>query len=367
MSILFIAFCLIVPLLLMQLEKSVKIIAWIGPVMLCYAIGLIIGNQNIFQIEQAIPKQISELSIPIAIPLLLFSANFGKWFKHAPKAVLSFLCCIIAVCIAVSISYLLLGTTINNVAEISGMLVAVYTGGTPNLAAIGLALEVPDETFVALNTIDTVLSGLYLLFILSIAPKLLAMFLPYYQSTSLLKSHQKVAAKFNYKSAAISLVLSILLLGFLVGLSFVFWSKIQALFIIIALSIGGMGLSFHKKVNALSESYRVGEYFILVFCLAIGTLSNFSQMLSNSSNLFAYTALVMLLSIAIHYLLAFVFKIDYQTVLVTSVAAIFGPAFVGMVATKFNNKDLVLTGITTGIVGYAVANLVGLLMAHLLA
>ena len=58
------------------------------------------------------------------------------------------------------------------------MLVGVYTGGTPNLAAVGKALGVSNETFVMVNAADVLVSAPYFLFLITIGPRVFARFLP---------------------------------------------------------------------------------------------------------------------------------------------------------------------------------------------
>lgn len=65
--------------------------------------------------------------------------------------------------------------------------------------------------------------------------------------------------------------------------------------------------------------------------------------------------------------MASLFRIDADTVLITSTAAIFGPAFVGQVAVALRNKEVVLSGIITGLVGYAVGNYLGIFIAYLVS
>jgi uncharacterized membrane protein len=49
------------------------------------------------------------------------------------------------------------------------------------------------------------------------------------------------------------------------------------------------------------------------------------------------------------------------------VAGIYGPAFVGPMAVALNNKSLIISGLTTGIVGYALGNYLGLSFYYLLS
>jgi uncharacterized membrane protein len=60
------------------------------------------------------------------------------------------------------------------------------------------------------------------------------------------------------------------------------------------------------------------------------------------------------------------FKIDRDTVMVTSAALVCSPPFVPAVAGALKNKEIVFSGITVGIIGYAIGNYLGLIMAELL-
>jgi uncharacterized membrane protein len=62
--------------------------------------------------------------------------------------------------------------------KISGMLVGVYTGGTPNLASLQLALEVDPSTYVMTHTFDMLLSAIFLLFLISVGKVAFAYVLP---------------------------------------------------------------------------------------------------------------------------------------------------------------------------------------------
>ena len=59
--------------------------------------------------------------------------------------------------------------------------------------------------------------------------------------------------------------------------------------------------------------------------------------------------------------------IDADTVLITSTAAICSPPFVPLTAAAIGNRDLIAPGITTGILGYALGNYLGVFVARMLA
>jgi uncharacterized membrane protein len=122
--------------------------------------------------------------------------------------------------------------------------------------------------------------------------------------------------------------------------------------------------SFVKKIRFLPRTYEFGEFFLLVFCMGIGSISNIHEMLQASPNVLFYVTCVFLGTLSVHFLLSWIFRIDADTTLITSVAGIFGPAFIGPVASVLKNKDIVVSGLTTGLVGYAIANYLGLGMAQ---
>jgi len=72
-------------------------------------------------------------------------------------------------------------------------------------------------------------------------------------------------------------------------------------------------------------------------------------------------------SLLLHALLCRVFRIDVDTFLITSVAALMSPAFVPMVARSLRNPGILMSGMATGILGFAIGNYLGISVALLLA
>lgn len=393
-----IAFAILFPAVVLEVVKRNKLAGMIGPVVLCYAIGLLLGNIPSLTLNGELSMTISEAVIPLAIALLLFSTDFMRWLKHARTSMFSFfLGALGVVASSFFISWLFLDK-VPEVWKLAGMMIGVYTGGTPNMSAIGLALDVKEEVFILLNACDVVLSGIYLLLLMTVAQKLALKFLPsfkrveetdrestfHYQQTGydtdeLVKKIEKrkeakQKAKFKVatlrklvivRSMALGFLLAAFVLGASIGFSILVTGKITAPHTLLAVTSLSIGASFFKKVRRLPRTYELGEYFLLIFCLSIGMVSNFAELLNSSPEVFLFCAAVFVSSISLHFLLAFIFRIDADTVLITSTAGIFGPAFIGPVASVLKNKDIVVSGLTTGLVGYAVANFVGLGVAYL--
>ena len=167
----------VVPAVLMWAEKKVKVIEIIGPVLLCYGIGLLLGNVGIAWPTKFLEDNVSSAAVPLAIPLLMFQSNPRDWFKVAKGALMAFGVGIIAVITAIFIAYFVIGHQLEEGSKAAAMLVGVYTGGTPNLVAIGAALQITKESIPTLIMLDTVLCAIYLLFLLSLAERVFGIFL----------------------------------------------------------------------------------------------------------------------------------------------------------------------------------------------
>ena len=351
-----------------------KVLEWLSPVVLCYLFGIILGNIPGWTPDTELANRVTEVTVLLAIPLLLFSTDFPKWLRVAPKAVLSFGLATVAVMVVAAAATVIMSSQDPETWKMAGMTVGVYTGGTPNMVAIGLALEVTEEKLVLVNGADVVLSAVYLLFLMTIAQRVLLKFLPAFQRTgsgeaphrSGMEADPVQALKTRPKDVAGAIGLSVLIAGVTVGLVSVFDDSLPIAPVILSVTTLGVALSFVPRIRALAGTYETGQYLLLIFAVAIGTLANIREMADAFSTVFVFVAIVLAGSILLHYLLAALFRIDADTVLITSTAAVFGPAFIGPIAAVLKNREIVVSGLTTGVVGYAVGNYAGLAIAYLL-
>ncbi|MBR5135962.1 MAG: DUF819 family protein, partial [Rikenellaceae bacterium] len=72
-------------------------------------------------------------------------------------------------------------------------------------------------------------------------------------------------------------------------------------------------------------------------------------------------------SLLLHALFCRVMRIDADSMMVSSVSFINSPPFVPMTSAAMRNKNALVTGLAAGIVGYALGNHFGVLMAKLLS
>ena len=107
-------------------------------------------------------------------------------------------------------------------------------------------------------------------------------------------------------------------------------------------------------------------YFIVVFSMAVASQADLNNLVLISKDLFLYVVIAVWGSLFLHILLSMIFKVDTDNVIITSTALAFSPPFVPVVAGALKNKDVLIPGLTVGIIGYAVGNYLGITIAYLL-
>lgn len=158
----------------------------------------------------------------------------------------------------------------------------------------------------------------------------------------------------------ISFGLSILCFSAALGVSFLITGKTDGSIIILILTTLGISFSFIPRIRRLKGNYETGDYLLLVFALAIGSMADFSQMVTSNLYIVVYVGIVVFGSALLHVLSSALFKLDDDTVIITSVAAIFGPAFVAPVGERIKNRDMIIPGISLALLANAFGNYLGI-------
>ncbi len=388
-NIVLVLFFLVAPAGVLWLCRRVSWLGKIGPILVLYAVGLVAGNLSVMPEGAAeIQNFVTSAMIPLAIPMLLFNCTFKKGQTGMQAKALAG--GLIAVVVAVISGYLLFRSHLGpEGARIGGMITGVYTGGTPNLAALQMMLGVRHETYILINSYDLVVSAGYLAFLLGIGIRMFRRFLPVEAGRiseeagrEIAENHRREQAQNPYsgfwrraslaqvgRAALLTLVIVAVSGGAALGVNTLTGSdRYFMLTLILALTTLGIAASFWKPVRKLRRSYDAGMYLIYIFSVAVASMADFSKLnLSEGVYLAVYLLFVVFVSLVVQSLLARAMKVDGDSMVVASVALINSPPFVPMIAAAMGNRDAMVTGLTIGLVGYAAGNYLGVLLAQFLA
>ncbi len=341
---------------------SQKTVSWLSPVVLCYLVGILLANLNFFPINHSLAEYATQGTILLALPFLLYSTNLsGGIYNEFKSALLAFLLCILSGLVGTSITAWLLHGQYSDAPILAGMIAAIFSGGIPNMQAVGMALEADSETIVLMNTADVFVGGIFLVFLTSIAHTVVGLFLNKYtegnykMSKNILQNSNLI----NFQDFSKGLLLTVGIIGLAVGLSFFLFQKLAATFIILSLTTLSLLASRLGWVQHLQGTFEIGDYLLLMFCVAVGMLANFDNILTDGMGVVLFLAIAWSITVLLHWLLCYVFKIDRDTAIVTQTAAIYGPVFIGQIASTIDNRRLVFPGIALGLLGIAMGNYVG--------
>lgn len=377
-SVIFILF----PALVIYLCFKFPWIDKLGAVVICYIVGIVLGNTGILpEGFMKVQENMTDFSVIIALPILLFSLDVKKWSQHSGKAILSMLLATISIAFVASIGFLIVNDLIIDAWKLVGMAIGLYTGGTPNLAAIKTALDIDPTIYITFHTYDVLIGSVYIVFCITFAQRIFGKFLPAFDADKgtsgnglsadeyegeEINSYQGMLKGKIIAGLAISLGLALVIVGISFGVSQLFPKEFLTTIIILGVTTFGIALSFVPFVKKLEKTFQFGMYIILVFCLTVGSMADLVKLFESMNRVILFYVLFSVFgTMILHALLCKIFKIDTDTFIVTSASAICSPPFVPMVADALKNKQVVLSGLTAGIIGYAIGNYVGISVSYL--
>ncbi|TAJ14880.1 DUF819 family protein [Marinilabiliaceae bacterium JC017] len=370
-----VALYVLLPLLILYLCKRYAFLNRIGAVILSYAVGLILAQLGFADARfYALQEIVMSMAVPLAIPLLLFSSNVKAWRKLAAKPFYSLLFALISVVISVLSGYFIFKGDANGFNKVGGLLVGVYSGGTPNLASLKLMLDVDEEIYLAVHSYDMAVSTLYLFLLMGIGRQLFQLVLPGYISPletsrdSMSIHTQRMNWRNKTHLAALLKVFVLALLIVLVagGIMLLVPESMQMVIFIFVITGLGIVASSNTRVNTTKGSFEAGMYLVLIFSVVVASKVEIGELTEVNPLLFGYMSFVVFGSLLLHVIFARFKKIDADTVIITSVALICSPPFVPVLAGSLRNKEIIFPGITIGLIGYALGNYLGFLIAIVL-
>lgn len=369
------------PALVIWLSTKITVLQKIGLVLICYLTGMLVGNIGILPASfvQA-QSTMQDVSVALALPLLLFSLDVKRWLRISKSGLLCMLLAVVAITITTFTLQLTLASGTKNGWQLGGMAAAVYTGGTPNVAAIKTALNVNNDTYILFNTYDTVFSLIYIFFMASVARAFfqrvfkLRPYKPFANQDNVrtadisdesIETYGKLLKPSIFKGLLIAFLLSAVILAAAYAAGGLFPADFSTAATILLITSLGIAASFFKPVRGIKHTFQFGMYIIYVFCFTVASMTRFDVLIHIDWTVFLYVAISIFGSMLIHALLSKLFKIDSDTMIITSVSAVCSPPFVPVVVSGLKNRDVLISGLITGIIGYAIGNYLGIGIATL--
>ncbi len=406
------------PLVIIQMCKRWPFFKKLGSIVIAYAFGLILGTSGIlpkgsenYYLELRGDPALSQIqlesllavgtitsddlfvnsirrtqdilitiAIPLAFPLLLFSLNIRKWLRYAKTGFLSMILALISIILIVVSGFFIFKNILPESWKIAGMLVGVYSGGTPNMASLSYALDVDPNLFLMTNTYDIVVGAVTIFFFITVGPKFFRAILPPFKHHGeVVDTEMAIAEAQSFEDfsglfkkerllpLAKALGISILIAFTSAGLAMLLPKSAFQPAAILLITTLGIIASLIPWVNRIEKTFQLGMYFILVFSFAFASMADLSTIFNiRFLGIFGYVMYAYFGSLILHLLLSKIFRVNADDYLITTTAFIYSPPFVPVIAAALKNKDVIVTGITVGVIGWTIGNYLGVGLGYFL-
>lgn len=303
----------------------------------------------------------------IALPMLLFGADPRRNWRLAGPGLLAYGLCALAGLIGTALAAYWFQASQPDGWKVAGMLTGLYTGGTPNMQAIGLAVDAPADYVVLLQAADIVGGGVFLLMLMTVVHPFLGYFLPSFRMPETADETTEATTEPDTAWWIAPTLISLLIGGVSAALTYLLTGDLgkNTTLLILLLTTISLMLSMSPRVSRMRGAYRQGEYFLLIFCVALGLMANFQKLLGDGLPLLAFSLVALVSTILLHWLFARLFRLDRDTVMVSATAALYGPVFIAQITTAIRNRRLLAPGIALSLLGLAVGNYLGIAVAYL--
>lgn len=380
-QLLLVLFYLLAPAGVLWATRKFETFRRLGPVLTLYILGVIVANIGIFPSEPeahasflAFQESVSEILVPLALPMMLFGCNFKKF--SIGQSLSALIVGVASVAIIVVASYMLFDDKLGTEApKMAASLVGQYTGGAANLASVKQMVGLSTESFVMLSTCNLIVSFFYLMFLMgggvSLARKIVGRQNHVAQEVVVEDEnpYRDFAKRDSIKQLLKVLGASLVVMGVSVVIGTIAGgeSGISMVALILTITTLSLLMTTSKQVRSWDKSYDAGMYLIYVFCLVMATMADLSS-INWEQSLFVllFQAMIIFGSLFITILLSRPLRIDADTAVITSNTLVNSPVCVPMIAATMKNRDVVVVGITNGLAGYAIGNYLGFLIYQLL-
>ena len=370
------------PLLITLAYQRSKFVQKAGTVIFAYAVGLaltlsgLVKMGNVPALESA-QNIIMDISVPIAIPLMLVNCNFRLWTRSLPKTMLALIGGLLSVTIAVIIAFFLFRNSgIGGLNRISGLMMGIYTGGTLNFFALGSALRVDESVILLVYAFEMLVTFPLIMFIVAGGYKLFRHLLPFPDESLTLgadvdtdggvEDYSGLFARGTFGKTMLGLLFAVLFLAVAAGLSLLITGVLSEMVIILVITTLSIIASFSEKIRNLPKTFELGMIFILMFSVVVASKFDVSCLNSSALTLMCFVLTIMAITVALHLLLCRIFRISGDLFTVANIGLLCSPPFIPPVVAAMGNRKVLISGIIIGLVGYAVGTYLGVGMAYVL-
>ena len=384
-----------------RLEQRFLWAAKVSACVLCLVFAMVLANLRIIPTDAPAYDFIWSYLVPLAIPFLLFKADFRKIWRESGRMFGIYLLASIGTAAGGILAYLLLKNRSGaaDAKSALAMFVGTYVGGSVNLVAMADAAGAGKNLVSASIVADNLLMVLYF-FVLAALPAS-GWILRHYRHPIIDRrahiessqeemaevkrhhqTHKSRAAEYwkarpvsladlatGFAAACLIVAVSKMLAGFfegaIAGDSFAI-SLLRGLlgnqYLLITTITTALATFFPEFFGNISGAQEIGTFLIHIFFAVIGAPASIALIIRDAPLLLLFAAIIVLMDLVFSLVFGKLFNYSIEEITVASNANIGGPTTAAAFAIAKGWHTLIFPAILVGTLGYVIGNYYGIFL-----
>lgn len=362
-----------------HLEQRYRWASAVSGCILALGGGLLFANVGLVPTASPVYDSVWTYAVPLAVPLLLFTADLRKIWKESGRAFGAFHIAALGTVLGTILATAILGRRIPEIGGISAMFSGSYIGGSVNYVAMSEAFRVSPGLINAGLVADNLLMAVFFGLLTALpGVALLRRSFP----TPLLDQQdaqdggraENHAASYwgrsetSLKDLSAALACAVLIVAASVkaasaigasGLPAVMKGLLGQKYLLITALTVGLASIFPRFFSGIRGARELGTLLIYLFFVVIGVPASISSVVRESPVLLAYAGIILAVNLAVTLALGRLLRQDLEVLLVASNATIGGPTTAAAMAIGKGWGVLVLPAMLIGVWGYVIASYIG--------
>jgi uncharacterized membrane protein len=328
-------------------------------------VAFVLSNLKVIPASAPTYDVVWSFLVPLAIPLLLFSADLKRILREAGPTLLAFAAGAAGTVTGVWVMVHLLPLGEEGW-KLAGIFCATYVGGSLNYMATAEALRLRSGDVLAAGVAaDNLAMTLYFLVLFALAsmPGLRRRFVRRVPEAEGELAPRPGASRIGVGSMSIALAVSASVCAAGYGLADALGTPSSGILFVTALIVT-LATLFPARLGALGGAHELGVLLMQVFFAVIGASASIALVLRYGMVLFLFALGILAVHLVVILVAGRLLRLDLAEIVIASNANMGGPTTAAAMAVARRWETLVIPAVLCGTLGYATATFLGVAVGH---